>query len=77
MSVVQGGGAAASKPTNKSKTGQEALRPKDILAELDDSDSENDISTFSSRTPIGKYFNRDKSPAASAEEEDKDEDDDG
>ena len=41
--------------------------PKDIVADLFDSDSENDLSLHSARTPIGRYFERteSKTPANS------------
>ena len=49
--------------------------PKDILADLFDSDSENDLSLHSARTPIGRFFDRSDSKTP-AQNEDFQSDDD-
>ena len=43
--------------------------PQDILEDLFDSDSENDLSLHSARTPIGRFFDRSevKTPAIDRE----------
>ena len=49
--------------------------PKDILDDLFDSDSENDISLHSARTPIGRFFERTDSRTPANNEEIQSDDD--
>ena len=49
--------------------------PKDILEDLFDSDSENDLSLHSARTPIGRFFERSDSRTPANNESIQSEDD--
>ena len=59
------------KATKKAAAGNGSKLADGILNELFDSDSENDLSIHSSRTPIGKYLERgSKTPVPEADDED-------
>ena len=59
------------KATKKAAAGNGSKLADGILNELFDSDSENDLSIHSSRTPIGKYLERgSKTPLPEADDED-------